>query len=230
MASRPIDGCGTEVVKAEREAHPQSHVRRKMLVLWLLHCGLTRAKTATVAGLGRATVQRHVAAYRDGGLDGLRQWDVTGPVSDLASFTYAIGASLTAAPVRTVAEACDRIEQLTGLRREPTQVRTFLKGLGFQWRRIGRPVPPKKTCPNHVREQREFLDGQLRPRLDAAAAGREHVFFVDAAHFVFGTFLCCLGRSRGCSCGRRPDDSVSTCWGRGTPSPGNWWRSPTRRW
>ena len=45
---------------------------------------------------------------------------------------------------------------------------------------------------DHVREQREFLDGQLRPRLDAAAAGREHVFFVDAAHFVFGTFLCCL--------------------------------------
>jgi len=28
--------------------------------------------------------------------------------------------------------------------------------------------------------------------LDAALAGREHVFFVDAAHFVFGTFLCCL--------------------------------------
>ena len=28
--------------------------------------------------------------------------------------------------------------------------------------------------------------------MDAALAGREHVFFVDAAHFVFGTFLCCL--------------------------------------
>jgi transposase len=137
-----------DVVIAEHEAHPQSHVRRKMLVLWLLHCGLTRAKTATVAGLGRATVQRYVAAYRDGGLAGLRQWDVTGPVSDLASFTDAISDSLTAAPVRTVAEACDRIEQLTGLRREPTQVRTFLKGLGFQWRRIrALPIPPKKTCP-----------------------------------------------------------------------------------
>jgi len=137
-----------EVVNAERESHPQSHVRRKMLVLWLLHCGLTRAKAATVACLGRATVQRYVAVYRDGGLDGLRQWDVTGPVSDLASFTDAIRASLTAAPVRTVAEACDRIEQLTGLRREPTQVRTFLKGLGFQWRRIrALPIPPKKTCP-----------------------------------------------------------------------------------
>src|ERR1035438_5910593 len=103
-----------EVVNAERESHLQSHVRRKMLVLWLLHCGLTRAKTATVAGLGRATVQRYVAAYGEGGVDGLRQWDVTGPVGDLASFTNAIRESLTAVPVRTLAEARDRIEQLTG--------------------------------------------------------------------------------------------------------------------
>jgi transposase len=44
----------------------------------------------------------------------------------------------------------------------------------------------------HVREQREFLETQLKPRLDRAAAGRGHVYFVDAAHFVFGTFLCCL--------------------------------------
>lgn len=28
--------------------------------------------------------------------------------------------------------------------------------------------------------------------MDAAQAGQGHVFFVDAAHFVFGTFLCCL--------------------------------------
>jgi hypothetical protein len=32
----------------------------------------------------------------------------------------------------------------------------------------------------------------LQPRLDEAVAGRGHVFFVDAAHFVFGSFLCCL--------------------------------------
>lgn len=32
----------------------------------------------------------------------------------------------------------------------------------------------------------------MKPRLDAAQAGRGHVFFVDAAHFVYGTFLCCL--------------------------------------
>jgi transposase len=111
--------------------------------------------TATVASLGRATVQRYVAAYRVGGLDGLRQWAVTGPVSDLAVFTTAIGDALTATPVRTVAEACDRIEQLTGLRRQPTQVRKFLQGLGFAWRRVRAiPCPPKKTCPTTSESRR----------------------------------------------------------------------------
>jgi hypothetical protein len=40
--------------------------------------------------------------------------------------------------------------------------------------------------------QREFLSTELQPALDAAQAGTGHVFFVDAAHFAYGTFLCCL--------------------------------------
>jgi transposase len=44
----------------------------------------------------------------------------------------------------------------------------------------------------HVENQSQFLDTELKPKLDAAQAGEGHVFFVDAAHFVFGTFLCCL--------------------------------------
>jgi len=44
----------------------------------------------------------------------------------------------------------------------------------------------------HVEIQATFLDTVLKPRLDAALTGQGHVFFVDAAHFVFGTFLCCL--------------------------------------
>ena len=44
----------------------------------------------------------------------------------------------------------------------------------------------------HVDIQAKFLETDLRPCLDAAVAGQGHVFFVDAAHFVFGTFVCCL--------------------------------------
>lgn len=55
-----------------------------------------------------------------------------------------------------------------------------------------RPGAPKKSLTEHVATQREFLDAELRPALDAAVAGTGHVLFVDAAHFVYGTFLCCL--------------------------------------
>jgi transposase len=93
-----------------------------------------------------------------------------------------------------VAEAAEQIGQLTGLKRKPTQVRKFLKTeLGFGWRRTRViPCPPQKDLPDHIRDQKEYLDTQLRPRLDGAVAGRRQVFFVDAAHFVFGTFLGCL--------------------------------------
>ena len=135
-----------QIVNQERDTHPQEHVRRKMLVLWLLHNGLTRQQAAIIAQLGRATVQRYVAAYQQGGLEGLRQWDVTGPVSELADHADTIRESLTQKPVRTIAEAADRIQELTGIRREATQVRVFLKGLGFTYKRIRAvPVPPKKT-------------------------------------------------------------------------------------
>lgn len=43
-----------------------------------------------------------------------------------------------------------------------------------------------------MQTQAEFLATALQPRLTEAQAGQRHVFFVDAAHFVFGTFLCCL--------------------------------------
>jgi transposase len=142
------------VVNAERDSHPCEHVRRKMLVLWLLHNGLTREKVAEIAGLGRATVQRYVAAFREGGLDGLRAWGVTGPVSDLAAHAEHIKAEFTNKPVRCTAEACQRIEQLTGIRRQPTQVRKFLKGLGLSWQRVRAiPVPPKKLSRNTAKSR-----------------------------------------------------------------------------
>ena len=142
----PLTEEQQRVVNAERDVHPAEHVRRKMLVLWLLHHGLTRAKAAAVTGSGRATVQRYVAAFRDGGLEGLRRWDVQGPVSDLAGYAQQLRAAFEKQPVATIAEACARVERVTGLRREPTQVRKFLKGLGLKWQRVRAvPVPPKKT-------------------------------------------------------------------------------------
>jgi transposase len=51
---------------------------------------------------------------------------------------------------------------------------------------------PKKSLTEHVATQQDFLQTELQPALVTATEGTGHVFFVDAAHFVFGTFLCCL--------------------------------------
>ena len=137
------------IVDEERSSHPNLRVREKMLVLWLLHNGVTRKKAAEIVGVGRATVQRYVVAFREGGLDGLRRWNVNRPVSEMAAYRELIRESFENQPACTVAEASERIFQLTGLRRGPSQVRKFLKDLGLKWQSIRAiPVPPKKTWPS----------------------------------------------------------------------------------
>ena len=132
------------LVVAHRDRHPDPVVRRKMLVLWTVHLGHSRQQAASIASVGIATAKRYILAYRDGGLDGLRCCDRHIPTSELASHADVIKQSLTQEPVRTTAEAIERIHQLTGLRRGLTQTRTFLAGLGFTWQRSRAvPVPPK---------------------------------------------------------------------------------------
>jgi transposase len=145
------------IVNEERISHPNERIRERMLVIWLLHNGVTRQKAAAIVGVGRATVQRFVAAFRDGGLDGLRRWDPNRPESELATFRELIRESFRKQPARTVAEAGERIFQLTGLRRGPSQTRKFLRGLGLKFQRVRMvPVPPKKTWPSTSRPKPSF--------------------------------------------------------------------------
>lgn len=145
------------IVNEERISHPNERIRERMLVIWLLHSGLKRQQVAEIVGVGRATVQRNVAAFRDGGLDGLRRWEPNRPKSEMAASRALILESLEKQPVHTVAEACDRIFQLTGLRRSPSQVRKFLEDLGLKFQRVRViPVPPKKTWPSMSRPSPSF--------------------------------------------------------------------------
>lgn len=97
-----------------------------MLVLWSLHCGLKRTPASRLAEVGLATVERHVAAFRDGGLAGLRRSGGQGSASDRTAYRDAIRESFAQQSVSTIAEACVRTEQLTGLRRGLMQVRKSL--------------------------------------------------------------------------------------------------------
>jgi transposase len=87
-------------------------------------------------------------------------------------------------PPASVGEAAQRIEQVTGLKRGPTQVRQFLKAVGMKPRKVGQ-IPAKAD----VEAQETFKTQELEPRLAQAQAGQRRVFFMDAAHFVFAPFL-----------------------------------------
>ena len=104
------------IVGEERREHPHEPTRRKMEVLWLLHHGLTREKAAKIVGVGVATVKRYANAYRDGGLDGLRRWGKKGRTGSLEAHRELLAESFRERPASSVAEAADRIEQLTGIR------------------------------------------------------------------------------------------------------------------
>ena len=135
------------IVQCERESHTDACVRRRLWVLWLLHCGLKREQAAQVVGVAVSSVQRDVSLYRGGGLEALRtSGRECQPTSELARHQDVIRQSLEQQPARTIAEACSRIKELTGVERRPTQVRVFLKSLGLKWQRVRAiPVPPQKT-------------------------------------------------------------------------------------
>lgn len=147
------------VIAKERFFHPNPRVQRRMEILWLKLHGETHQRIAELAGTSRRTVQRVLDIFAEGGLEAVRQFHEKGRVNALAPHRPSLEEEFRLRPPRIVAEACDRIEQLTGIRRQPTQVRLFLRDtLGLRWRKVAAiPVPPKKTVEEHAATQADFL-------------------------------------------------------------------------
>lgn len=136
-----------------RYRHPHPRVQQRCWVLWLVSQGLPWQQASELAGVSRISGWRYGNTYREQGIEGLlaEQWE--GPESGLAPQAQTLEASFAEQPPHTVAEAADRIEQLTGVRRGPSPVHQFLRiTLGLNWRRTAAiPCPPKKTSPSTSR-------------------------------------------------------------------------------
>jgi transposase len=190
MRSITFSAEDLEAIAHDRYHHPDPRVQRKMEVLWLKHKGLTHEDIADLAGVSRSSVQRYLDEYLEGGLEQTRRCPWTGPPSALNEQRQSLEEHFRQHPPRSLKEAQDAIQQRTGIRRGLTQVRRFLHRLGLKPRKVAAiPIPPKSTPAEHAREQAEFLEEELEPRLEQARAGRRQLYFVDASHFVFATFL-----------------------------------------
>lgn len=181
-------------ISRDRFTHPHPRVMRKMEVLWLWSQDQSPKNVARLGGVSRQTAERYLKEFLKCGLDATRTLRWIGPTSELATERSSLEQEFRERPPCTVGEACTRIERLTGLKRHATQVRKFLKTtLKMKWRRVKAvPLPPKSTLEEHVQTQAEFLETKLEPAIEAASNNLLSLYFVDAAHFVQGSFLGCL--------------------------------------
>lgn len=164
-----------ETLNRERYHHPQPQVRKKMEVLYLKSQQFQHQQIRRICDISKTTLSKYLKQYQADGIEGLKQRHYQGQPSQLHQYTPLLKAHFEKHPPATAAQAQAVIEELTGLKRSPTQVRAYLKGLGLRYRKSG-VVPGKANDPEKQEEQAAFEQEQLQPRLVEAKAGERHVF------------------------------------------------------
>lgn len=103
-------------------------------------------------------------------MEQLKKMHYAGQVSELQKHEQTLKQYLEANPPHTSAEAQSVIEELTGLKRSPTQVRAFMKREGMRYRKVGY-VPGKVALPEKQAEQEAFREEHLVPTLEETRKG-----------------------------------------------------------
>ena len=116
----------------ERYYHPHPRVQQRMEALLLKAKGLPHHTIADCVGVCENTLRSYFTAYQQGGIAALKQVKFYQPTSALDTHQATIEAHFRQHPPATIAEAAAVIEQLTGIRRKPTQVRVFLQKIGMK--------------------------------------------------------------------------------------------------
>jgi transposase len=147
-----------ERLRRERFAHPHPRVQRKMEALLLKSEGLPHQQITRILGVSENTLRHYLREYQDGGIERLQEIRFRHPRSDLDKHRDSLESYFEEHPPATVNEAVAKIEERTGIRRGPTQVRRFLGSLGLRPRKVGM-IPAKAD----VQEQARFKKKNWSP-------------------------------------------------------------------
>ena len=159
----------------------------RFLCVFLAQRGLLYQHIAELLDVHRNTVRNAVQRYSEGGIDALDNQSRYRPSSPQKPFTEAILSSLRENPPSTSAEAAQRIEAVSGIPISSGRAACFMKQHGMAPRKCGQI--PSKANPE---QQRTFLKESLEPIIQKAKKGHVKLYFMDAAHFTWGTYLAIL--------------------------------------
>jgi transposase len=164
--------------------HVHPFVRRKALALLLKSQKIAHQTIAKITNVCENTVRTYFKDYLADGISSITTIEFNRPESELKKFEDIIREYIKKSPPATIKQACVEIGALTGIVVKETQMRKYFQFLGVKCRKVtGIPAKANPAA------QKEFLETKLQPRLDEAEKGKRKVYFVDAAHFVFGSFL-----------------------------------------
>lgn len=131
-----------EALRYGRFHHPDPRVQVRLEALYLRSQGVANADIQRLCGISKASFPRFLTIYASEGIEALKRIEHYRPPSELHSHRPTLAAVFAQAPPATVAEAAARIAAVTGIERQPTQVRQFLHSLGMKPLKVGM-IPAK---------------------------------------------------------------------------------------
>ncbi len=158
--------------------------KKKLMAIRMHELNVPSGNIAKFLNVSDDTITNYFKLYRDEGLKGIFENRYYQPTSQVEPFMEEIRQSLDDQPVSSAKEGAQRIKELTAVELSESQACRIMKKLGMKYRKTA--GIPGKADPQL---QLDFLSGELLPRLEKAQNGEGRVFFVDAAHFVHGSFL-----------------------------------------
>ena len=159
-------------------------LRRKLMALKMRATGVPLKMTAASLGVTSRSISKYTTEYRNGGISATMEDRAYSPDSSIEPYLKVLEDEFKENPIGSAKQARLRIIQLTGIVLSPSQTRRIMTNLGMSYRKAGQ-IPGKADGA----VQLDFLENELRPKLDEAEAGTRKVFFVDASHFVMGAVL-----------------------------------------
>jgi transposase len=172
----------------ERYYYPCPIVQKRIHAVYIkATTEMSNEKIGYLVGLNRDSTGDWIMRYKQAGIDALCQFNYGTNKSILESHSQSILQSFAECPPMTTNEAKARIEELTGITRSPSQVRSFMKRHGLHYLKTGH-IPAKAD----TAKQHEWIKEKLEPAIKEAQKGECQLLFMDAAHFILQPFICAL--------------------------------------
>jgi transposase len=143
------------VFARERYEHIHPRVCQRMDALHLKSKGLSNHQICDILDICSNTLLGYFKMYNSGGLDELRKIKFNRPQSQLIAYKDSLEQYFTENPPSSISEAAAKIQELTGIERKETQVRKFLKSIGFRCLQVG-VVPAKAMTEEKKTNKRNF--------------------------------------------------------------------------